>query len=128
MDKFEKHMHDSGGLQLIMGDFNSLTFSDYSDDYFNSHIRDVRKRNSWEGPLDLVTSKMKGNDYHDCWREMNKDAINDQAITCVYKTRIDYLWKRGELKNGWKMNECKIFSTEDSTDHNGVLVTFTKDS
>jgi endonuclease/exonuclease/phosphatase family metal-dependent hydrolase len=128
MNQFEKHVHGTGGLQLIVGDFNALTFDDYSDDYFNIHIHNVRERNSWEGPFNLLTNKMKENGYYDCWREMNKDAINDQVVTCVYKTRIDYIWRKGELKNGWKMNECRIFSTENATDHNGVLINFTKSS
>jgi len=128
INQFEKYVHRSDGFQLIMGDFNALTFDDYSDDYFNIYIRDIRQRNSWESPFNLVTNKMKENGYHDCWREMNKDAIDHQVITCVYRTRIDYIWRRGELKNGWKMNECRIFSTEDATDHHGVLITFTKTS
>jgi endonuclease/exonuclease/phosphatase family metal-dependent hydrolase len=128
MNQFEKYIHGSDGFQLIMGDFNALTFDDYSDDYFNIHIHDVRQRNSWEKPYNLVTNKMKENGYYDCWREMNKEAINDQVVTCEYKTRIDYIWRRGELKNGWKINECNIFSTEGATDHNGVLINFTKSS
>ncbi|CAF2868874.1 unnamed protein product [Rotaria sp. Silwood2] len=125
MKQLEEHVHNSG-VQLMVGDFNSLTFDDYSDDYFNVNIHGVRQQNSWENPFNLVTNEMKTNGYHDCWREMNKEAIDNQTITCIYKTRIDYIWKRGELKNGWKMEECKIFSTENATDHNGVLVTFTK--
>ncbi|CAF4571502.1 unnamed protein product, partial [Rotaria sp. Silwood2] len=125
MKQLEEHVHNSG-VQLMVGDFNSLTFDDYSDDYFNVNIHGVRQQNSWENPFNLVTNEMKTNGYHDCWREMNKEAIDNQTITCIYKTRIDYIWKRGELKNGWEMEECKIFSTENATDHNGVLVTFTK--
>ncbi|CAF4190358.1 unnamed protein product, partial [Rotaria magnacalcarata] len=125
MNQFEKHVHDEG-LQMILGDFNSLTFEDYSDDYFNANIHDVRQQNAWEAPCNLLTNRMKTNGYRDCWREMNKEALNDQAITCIYKTRIDYIWRRGELNNGWIMSECKIFPSEDATDHNGVLVTFTK--
>jgi endonuclease/exonuclease/phosphatase family metal-dependent hydrolase len=126
IEQLEKYVCNSDDFQMIMGDFNSLTFDDYSDDYFNIHIHNVRKQNSWEGPFNLVTNKMKQNEYVDCWREMNKEAINDQVVTCVYKTRIDYIWRRGELKNGWKIDECKIFPTESATDHNGVLVTFMK--
>jgi len=128
INQFEKFVHGSNGLQLIMGDFNALTFDDYSDDYFNTHIRDVRRQYSWETPCNLLTTKMKKNGYYDCWREMNKEATNDRVVTCVYGTRIDYIWKRGELKNGWKINDCRIFSTEDATDHNGVLITFGKTS
>jgi endonuclease/exonuclease/phosphatase family metal-dependent hydrolase len=128
MNQFEEHIRDVNGLQLIAGDFNALTFDDYSDDYFNIHIHDVRQRNSWEGPQNLLTNQMKKNGYHDCWREMNKDAINDDVVTCIYKTRIDYIWRRGELQNGWKINECKIFSTENATDHNGILIDFIKTS
>ncbi|CAF1563738.1 unnamed protein product [Rotaria sp. Silwood1] len=127
MKQLEEHVQVSG-LQLLVGDFNSLTFDDYSNDYFNVNIHDVRQQNSWEDPFNLVTDLMKTNGYHDCWREMNKEAINDQASTCIYKTRIDYIWRRGELKNGWEMNECRIFSSENATDHNGVLVNFTKTS
>lgn len=123
--QFEKHVRDKG-FQLIVGDFNSLTFEDYSDDYFNVNIHDIRQRNSWEEPFNLLTNIMKTNGYHDCWREMNKEDLDDKVTTCIYKTRIDYIWRRGELKNGWKMDECKIFSSEDATDHNGIIVTFTK--
>jgi endonuclease/exonuclease/phosphatase family metal-dependent hydrolase len=128
INQFEESICGGGGLQLIVGDFNALTFDDYSDDYFNIHIHDVRQRNKWEGPVNLLTVQMKMNGCHDCWREMNEEAINDQVVTCIYKTRIDYIWRRGELKNGWKMNECKIFPTNDATDHNGILINFTKSS
>jgi endonuclease/exonuclease/phosphatase family metal-dependent hydrolase len=126
MEQLEKNVENSNGFQMIMGDFNSLTFDDYSDDYFNIHIRDIRQRNSWEAPFNLLTDRMKKHGYSDCWRGMNKEAINDRVVTCVYKTRIDYIWKRGELKNGWKIYECKIFPTKSATDHNGILMTFTK--
>ena len=126
IEHFEKYITNKDAFQLIMGDFNSLTFDDYSDDYFNVHIHDVRERNKWEGPFNLVTNKMKENGYSDCWREMDKEAINDQAVTCVYKTRIDYIWRRGELKNGWKIDDCRSFSTDDATDHNGIFITFTQ--
>lgn len=126
IDQFEKYIHRSHDFQLIMGDFNALTFEDYSNDYFNKYIRDIRETNSWEKPFNLVTNKMKEYGYNDCWREMNNESINDQVVTCEYGTRIDYIWKRGELKNGWKINECRIFSGEKATDHNGILITFNK--
>lgn len=126
INQFEKHIHRSDGFQLIMGDFNSLTFEDYSNDYFNKYIHDVREQNSWEKPFNLVTNRMKENGYHDCWREMNNETINDQVVTCEYGTRIDYIWRKGELKNGWKIDECRIFSSENATDHNGILINFTK--
>lgn len=128
LEQFEQHLRKSTDFQLVMGDFNALTFEDYSKDYFNTHIRDVRQRNSWEGPFNLVSQKMKDNGYIDCWREMNPEAIDDQVVTCVYKTRIDYIWRRGPLQKGWIIDECRIFPTNEATDHNGVLLTFTKTS
>ena len=128
LDQFEQHLRKSNGLQLVMGDFNALTFEDYSDQYFNMHIREVRQRNSWESPFNLITQKMKENGYIDCWREMNPKAINDQVVTCVYKTRIDYIWRRGVLQKGWTIGECRIFPTDEATDHNGVLLTLSKTS
>ena len=71
---------------------------------------------------------MKENGFIDCWRERNKEARDDQAVTCVYNTRIDYIWRRGELKKGWTIDECRIFSTDEATDHNGILLTLTKTS
>jgi len=124
---FEKFIDQNDSLQLVMGDMNSLTFSDYSNDYFHSYIDDIRQKNNWERPYELVTQQMKVNGYTDCWREMNSEAIDDQVVTCIYRTRIDYIWKRGELKNQWKINECRIFSSANATDHNGVLICFLKD-
>lgn len=126
IEQFEKYIQQNDNLQLIMGDMNSLTFSDYSDDYFRIYIDDIRQKNNWERPFELVTNQLKAYGFTDCWREMNNEAINDQAVTCIYKTRIDYIWKRGELKNQWEINECRIFSSENATDHNGVLISFTK--
>lgn len=126
LNLLEKHLNQSTGLRLLMGDFNALTLDDYSEDYFRRRIRDVRQLNSWEPPVDLLTKQMKENGYEDCWRQMNNDALDERAITCAYGTRIDYVWKRGELKNGWNMDECRIFSSKDATDHNGILLTMTK--
>lgn len=126
IESFEGNIRQPNGFQLIMGDFNALTFDDYSSEYFNTHIRDVRQQNSWEEPFNLVTQKMKEYGFIDCWREMNQDAKDDQAVTCVYKTRIDYIWKRGELKKSWTIDECRIFPTDETTDHNGVLLTLIK--
>ena len=125
-DSFEKRMDSSDRLRLIMGDFNALTIGDYSDEYFRKNIRDVRKQNDWESPQDALTTKIKASGYHDCWREMNKDTIDEPAVTCAYGTRIDYIWRRGELAHGWSANECQIFPSENATDHNGVLITFAK--
>ena len=128
MNLLEKHLNQSTALQLLVGDFNALTLEDYSEDYLQRRIRDVRQENSWEPPLDLLTKKIKENGFEDCWRQMNKDALDQRAITCAYGTRIDYIWKRGELKNGWKIEECRIFSSRDATDHNGILLTMMKTS
>ncbi|CAF2745258.1 unnamed protein product [Rotaria sp. Silwood2] len=72
INEFEKHVQDSDGFQLVVGDFNSLTFDDYSDEYFDTNIRKIRDQNSWETPYNLVINEMKENVYRDCWREMNK--------------------------------------------------------
>ncbi|CAF5171684.1 unnamed protein product [Rotaria sp. Silwood1] len=89
--ELEKHIQSSDGLQLVVGDFNSLTFDDYSNEYFDMNIRKVRAQHSWEAPYNLITNKMKENGYWDCWRVMNKDAIDEQVVTCAYGTRTKSL-------------------------------------
>lgn len=113
-------------LRLIVGDFNALTFEDYSADYFRQRIRDVRERHGWEPPFDRLTKTLKQNGYEDCWRWANPECIDERAMTCAYQTRIDYIWKRGTLKHGWTIEECRIFPTHDATDHHGVLITLSK--
>ena len=127
-DTFEANLQNSSStVQLLMGDFNALTRDDYSDDYFEKFICDVRSRNNWEMPQDIFTRRLKNSGFIDCWREMNENLKDEQTVTCAYGTRIDYIWRRGTLTDGWKIKECFKFSSNDATDHNGILLMLIKE-
>lgn len=72
---------------LILGDFNSLTFEDYTDEDF-AKIEKSRKDSGWERPKNNVTTKMKEIGYLDVLAEVP----NGISATCRFDTRIDYIY------------------------------------
>lgn len=125
---FEKYLQNNSKLQLLMGDFNALSLDDYSRDYLNRFINEVRSKNSWEPAVEFLTQRIKAAGFIDCWRETNRDVRDENSITCAYNTRIDYIWRRGSFSSNWKMKFCQIFPTNEATDHHGLIVQFDKET
>lgn len=74
---------------ILLGDFNSLTRSDYSNDEWQS-ISDTRAANRWEEPKTNVTSTLTGLGYIDVL-----SASKAVAPTCRFNTRVDYIFSLG---------------------------------
>jgi endonuclease/exonuclease/phosphatase family metal-dependent hydrolase len=113
----------SSTYDILLGDFNALTLDDYTTE-FASKITEVRLRGKWEKPMENVTNYIKRIGFQDLYRTVNVFA-KDRG-TCRFGTRIDYVYGRGELQNGWELSECTIKSSENTTDHEIVLATFSK--
>jgi hypothetical protein len=93
----------------ILGDFNALTKSDYTDNEW-SNIAAVRKLSNWEIPTNELTLKIS-EEYHDCVKE--KGFIKS---TSRYNTRIDYIYtKQIDL-----VHHAEILNIEGS-DHKPVI-------
>jgi endonuclease/exonuclease/phosphatase family metal-dependent hydrolase len=115
---------DEKSVQLVVGDFNALTESDYSPEYL-ARITQVRAASNWELPKFEVTNWMKEKGFKDCFRIFNQD-MDENVGTSRLGTRIDYIFLRGELKNGWELTKCKKFSAQPATDHHGLVIEFKK--
>ncbi|CAF1296355.1 unnamed protein product, partial [Adineta steineri] len=75
-------------IDILMGDMNSLTRNDYSDDYYRNIVAD------------------------------------EQIVTRVYGTRVDYIFVHPRVNERWNLTECSIIDTKGVNDHNGVLTEF----
>lgn len=72
---------------FILGDFNALTKSDYSEKEWRD-IKTVRENDNWELPVEDLTLEIK-KQYHDCLAE--KGIIKN---TSRFDTRIDYIYTK----------------------------------
>ena len=72
---------------FILGDFNALTKSDYSEKEWHD-IKNVREKDNWELPVEDLTLEIK-KQYHDCLAE--KGTIKN---TSRFDTRIDYIYTK----------------------------------
>jgi endonuclease/exonuclease/phosphatase family metal-dependent hydrolase len=116
---------DDKDVQIILGDFNALCLEDYTPSYLKN-INQERKYGSWERAYGDVYNWMKNHGYVDLYRQTDKESKDDQISTCRFGTRIDYIWMKGDLKNGWRFSKCEIISSKKATDHNMVVATFEK--
>jgi exonuclease III len=109
-----------------MGDMNSLTRDDYSDEYFQKQIIEVRAMSCWEKPrfdlTKLITNEWK---YQDAYKLINSEVKDAQISTCDYGTRIDYIYVHPRVINDqWIIKQCQIIDTKGFTDHNAVFAEF----
>lgn len=98
---------------IVCGDFNSLCFEDYTAPLMKE-ITDDRIRSNWEIPYPDVYNSM-AKDYIDTWRSQND---NLDPATCVFDTRIDFIWVHNTVKCNIKRS--KITEALYFTDHNGI--------
>jgi len=112
-------------IDILMGDMNSLTRDDYSDDYYKNIVVGQRERSYWEKPrFDLTNLITKQWNYQDAFKQINPQAKDEQVVTCTYGTRIDYIYLRPRTDNQWKLTQCSIINTNGATDHNAVFAEF----
>lgn len=116
-------------IDVLMGDMNALTREDYSDDFYQTKIVDVRQRSSWEpARFDLTDLLTKDWMFRDAFREMHRDLRDDQVSTCRFASRIDYIYLRqrreDEDDDRWVLTECDILPANEATDHNAIVAQF----
>ena len=116
-------------IDVLMGDMNALTREDYSEEYYQTKIVDVRQRSSWESArFDLAEVLTKEWRFRDAFREMHRDLRDERISTCRFGSRIDYIYLRrrreGEDDDRWVLTECDILATNGATDHNAVVARF----
>lgn len=111
---------DSTKPHLIMGDFNSLDKSDYTEERWNEIISS-RQSNFWEEPMSKVTDKMKVLGYKDTWNLAKQR--NGSISTCWTNTRVDYVYLSQSLM---KENSIQVTSCDHEdialSDHSPVIV------
>jgi endonuclease/exonuclease/phosphatase family metal-dependent hydrolase len=127
LNLFSSQMSNKG-FEIVMGDFNAICTdgTDYTESYFKTQISDVRAKNNKESPKGDVYKWMLEHGFEDIFRTVNKQDKDAAISTCRFSTRIDYIWSRGVLSDGWTLSSCSIVSCGKATDHNMVLCEFTK--
>jgi hypothetical protein len=73
-----------------------------------------------------VTDWMKHNGFVDVLRAKNEKLRDNEIRSCRYHTRVDYIWMKGMLKHGWVLDESRVVSSKNATDHELVLAVFNK--
>ncbi|CAF2990583.1 unnamed protein product [Rotaria sp. Silwood2] len=112
-------------IDILMGDMNALTREDYSDDYYQDKIIEIRQKSQWEKRRFDLTNLIRHEwNYEDAFKLINPTLKNKQISTCYYETRIDYIYIRPKKDNQWKLTECSIIDTKGATDHNVVFAEF----
>jgi endonuclease/exonuclease/phosphatase family metal-dependent hydrolase len=112
-------------IDILMGDMNSLTYDDYTDDYYQKNILQLRKKSNWEKPCFQLTELIKNQwNYQDAFKQINPDAKDEQVVTSRFKTRIDYIYLHSRINHSCILKKCSIIDTKNITDHNAVLAVF----
>jgi endonuclease/exonuclease/phosphatase family metal-dependent hydrolase len=119
---FKSHTEN---IDILMGDMNALTRDDYSENYYTNIVAGKRERSNWEKPrfelTDLITKQWN---YQDAFKLINPQVKDEQVGTCVYGTRIDYIYLRPRNNDQWRLTQCSIIDTKGATDHNAVFAEF----
>ena len=112
-------------IDVLLGDMNSLTREDYSDDYFQREIVQKRELSKWEVPcFDLTQLLTKQWSFQDAFKQMNPHLKDTRVTTCRFGTRIDYIYFRPSENDRWTVTQSYIVDTKGATDHNAVVAVF----
>ncbi len=98
---------------FLLGDFNSLSRGDYTDDQWQVII-DSRKQSSWEDPKTDIISTVLQMGYKDVLSE-----VNAVAPTCRFNTRVDYIFTFGI-----EHRRAFVTDSQGTSDHKVVVVDF----
>lgn len=94
---------------FLLGDFNSLTKSDYTEEEWKN-IEKIRLQNNWEPPLNLVSEEMSKSHF---------DCLPPYRSTCKYNSRIDYIFCTFDHKKF--ISNVKILDEVTASDHKPVI-------
>ena len=112
-------------IDVLLGDMNALTRTDYSDQYYHEQILSVRRRSFWEKPqFDLTKLLTEEWGYQDAFTQFNPDKKDQELSTCRYQTRIDYIYLHLRVNDQWILKRCEIIDTQGLTDHQAVFAEF----
>ncbi|CAF2587268.1 unnamed protein product [Rotaria sp. Silwood2] len=112
-------------IDILMGDMNSLTRDDYSNNYYEKNVLELRKQSNWEKPYFDVTQLITNQwSFKDALKQINPNLKDEQIATCRYQTRIDYIYLRPRINDSWILKDCSIINTQNATDHNAVFAIF----
>ena len=124
MDQIKFDLHNAAeaeaDVDVLTGDFNALTLSDYDEDELN-RVSEVRRSNRWEPPMEDVTRFIRREGYFDA-RDEPGVRRSGPLSTCRFNTRIDYFFvKQRDQKHGVKV--VRLEHVDDSaSDHNMVIM------
>ncbi|CAF4838429.1 unnamed protein product [Rotaria socialis] len=87
-------------IDILMGDMNSLTRDDYSNDYYQINILELREKSEWPKPyFDLTNLVLDQWSYIDAFRQINPDLNDEKVATCQFTIRIDYIYVRPRVND-----------------------------
>lgn len=102
---------------VILGDFNALTRSDYSDMEWES-IAKIRKENKWEAPKTVLSELIVESKHVDCLQK-----YGNVSPTCKFDTRVDYIFMNETFEKSITNVDIRVHVSKGS-DHNPVVMTF----
>jgi len=105
--------------QVWLGDFNTLTESDYSSQEWD-HIVKQRVDNGRQHPCNKVPEEMNKMMFTDSWEEAGCPLPRE---TSKFKTRVDYIYSSSEFISTWKLADLH-HHISDASDHNLVQAEF----
>jgi len=106
--------------QLWMGDFNTLSRSDYSDQEWNNIVR-VRQDNGRQAPSNKVVEIIEKFGLQDNWVRAGRP---EPRTTSRFDTRVDYIFSSDTFNNQWRLAQFGHFPY-DASDHSLVVAEFT---
>ena len=111
---------------LWVGDFNSLTREDYSNEEWTKIAR-IRALNCWEKPrVELTDLVVKKHGFQDTWKQFGGHSSNLGSMkTCRFDTHIDYVYANNQMLSKYEV-ENVIHVDDPASDHNLVKATFVK--
>ncbi len=113
---------DNVDLDVLTGDFNALTTTDYDRDELE-RVKEVRKRNKWEAPMTDVTDRIKNRFGYADAKAITR-FCSGPLSTCRFDTRIDYFFFKA--RKGRELVVETLEHVDDAaSDHNMVVVEIT---
>jgi len=105
--------------QLWMGDFNTLSRADYSDEEWDEIVR-IRRDNGRKAPLNDVIDAIEKLGFSDNWTKAGRP---DPRTTSRFDTRVDYVFSSSAFIKNWTLQSFHHFPYE-ASDHSFVVAEF----
>jgi len=105
--------------QLWMGDFNTLSRADYSDEEWNEIVK-IRRDNGRKAPLNDVIDTIEKLGFSDNWTKAGKPG---PRTTSRFDTRVDYVFSSDSFNKAWSLQSFNHFPY-DASDHSFVVSEF----